>query len=75
MFFEIGVLKNFAIFSGKHLCWSVFLIKLQACNFPVNTANFVRTAFFKKSKDWHSWANHTEQTLYVVISVVQTLLC
>ena len=26
MFFKIGVLKNFAIFSGKHLCWSPFLI-------------------------------------------------
>ena len=25
-----GVLKNFAIFTGKHLCWSFFLIKLQA---------------------------------------------
>ena len=24
------VLKNFAIFTGKHLCWSLFLIKLQA---------------------------------------------
>ena len=23
------VLKNFAIFKGKHLCWSLFLIKLQ----------------------------------------------
>ena len=22
--------KNFAIFTGKHLCWSLFLIKLQA---------------------------------------------
>ena len=30
MFFKIGVLKNFAIFSGKHLCWSHFLKKLQA---------------------------------------------
>ena len=29
MFFEIGVLKNFAIFPGKHLCWSFFLIKLN----------------------------------------------
>ena len=29
MFFEIGALKNFAIFTGKHLCWSL-LIKLQA---------------------------------------------
>ena len=30
MFFEIGVLKNFANFAGKNLCWSLFLIKLQA---------------------------------------------
>ena len=28
-FFKIGVLKNFTIFQGKHLCWSFFLIKLQ----------------------------------------------
>ena len=35
MFFKIGVLKKFAIFTGKHLCWSPFLLKLwtQACNF------------------------------------------
>ena len=30
MFFKIDVLKNFAILTGKHLCWSLFLIKLQA---------------------------------------------
>ena len=24
MFFELGVLKNFAMFTGKHLCWSLF---------------------------------------------------
>ena len=28
-----AVLKNFTIFTGKHLCWSLFLTKLQACNF------------------------------------------
>ena len=28
MFLEIGVLKSFAIFTGKHLCWSL-LINLQ----------------------------------------------
>ena len=28
-----GVLKNFANFKGKHLCWSLFLIKLKRdCN-------------------------------------------
>ena len=24
-----GVLKNFAYFTGRHQCWSFFLIKLQ----------------------------------------------
>ena len=35
MFFKIGVLKNFANFTGNQLYWSFFLIKLQAwvCNF------------------------------------------
>ena len=30
VFFRIGVLKNFAIFTGRHLCWSLFLMKSQA---------------------------------------------
>ena len=30
LFLKISVLKNFTIFQGKHLCWSLFLIKLQA---------------------------------------------
>ena len=29
-FIKINASKNFAIFTGKHLCWSLFLIKLQA---------------------------------------------
>ena len=49
-----GVLKNFANFTGKHLCWSL----LQACNFikkrlqhwcfPVKFAKFLRTSILKK---------------------------
>ena len=47
---KIDVLKNFALFTGKHLCWSLFLIHLQAFRpatflergssmcFPVNIA-------------------------------------
>ena len=49
MFFKIGVLKNFAIFRGKHVSWSVFLQKLQVCNFPVNIAKFFRNSFFDKT--------------------------
>ena len=30
MIFKIGVLKNYAKFTGKHLCWSLFWIKLRS---------------------------------------------
>ena len=40
MFFKIGVLKKFAIFTGKHLCW-----RLQQWYFPVNIVKFLRTVF------------------------------
>ena len=36
VFHKKAVLKNFAIFTGKHLCWNLFFNKnasLQACNF------------------------------------------
>ena len=29
VFYKKAVLKNFAIFTGKHLCWSLFIIKFQ----------------------------------------------
>ena len=30
MFFKIDALKNLVIFTEKNLCWSLFLVKLQA---------------------------------------------
>ena len=47
MFFKISVLQNFSILTGKHLCWSLFLImeSLQHRCFPVNIAKFLKTAF------------------------------
>ena len=49
--------QNFAIFTGKQLFWSLFLINLQACNFikkrlqqerfSGNIANFIRTPILK----------------------------
>ena len=50
-----GVLKNFAISTSKHFCWSLFA-NLQACNFikrlehrsfPVNIAKLFRTPILK----------------------------
>ena len=59
---KLGVLKNFVDSIGKHLCWSLFSIKLQTCNsiekrlqnrcFPVKFAKFLRTPFFTKEFQW-----------------------
>ena len=51
MFFMKGVLKNFAIFTGKHLCWILFL-RLQRRCFPVNIAKFLRTPLFTEHLRW-----------------------
>ena len=37
-----GVLKNFAIFTGKHLCWSLNLIKLRPSGSCLRDCNFVK---------------------------------
>ena len=47
IFFKIGFLKNFAIFTGKHLCWSLFSL----C-FPVNIPDFLKTTFFIEHARW-----------------------
>ena len=70
MSFKIGALKNFKIFTGKHLCWSPFFDKVagfQARNFikkrlqrkcfPLNIAKSLRTAF-KKHLWWILKKNH-----------------
>ena len=62
MFFKIGVLKNLAYFTRKHLCWSLFFNKvagLQDSNFikkrcqhkcfPVEIGKFSRTPLFYKT--------------------------
>ena len=51
VFCKKGVLKNFAIFTGKDLCWSLFYVcgvnfikkKLQHRYFPVNITKYLGT--------------------------------
>ena len=64
MFFKTGVIGDFAIFTGKHLCWSLFLIKLRALGLQLyfnlvpkdfNTGVFLwklRTPFFIEHLRW-----------------------
>ena len=61
-----GVLKNFAIFTRKDLCWSLFLASLQGSNFiekslqhkcfPKHTAEFLRASILKNIsvKNWQN---------------------
>ena len=41
-----GVLKNFSIFTEKHLCWSLFLIKLQVFRAAALLKRDSNTGFF-----------------------------
>ena len=59
VFCKSGVPRNFAIFTRKHLCWSLFLIKFSRSGlqlylkkapiqvFPVSISKFVRTPILK----------------------------
>ena len=62
LFCKKGVLRNFANFTGKHLCWSFFLIELQeVCSFiklrlrqrrfPEEFTKFLRTRNLKTVND------------------------
>ena len=47
VFCKKGVLSNFAKFTGKHLCQSLYFNKVASLRcFPVNFAKFLRTPFF-----------------------------
>ena len=68
VFYKKCFLKNFAKFTGKQLCQSLFLTnaaslrsassfkkRLQHRSFPVNFAKFLRTTFLQNTWQWHLW--------------------
>ena len=69
MFYKINALKKLAIFTGKHLCWRLFLINFikkrpQHRCFPANIAKCLSTAFYIE----HFVPIHyTFQNFYVII--------
>ena len=65
MFFQIDVLKNFANFTRKQLCWSLLFNKVAGLRlatslkkrlkhrcFPVKFAKFLKTTFFTEHFWW-----------------------
>ena len=73
VFCSKGVLKNFAIFTGKHLYWNLFLIKLHAWRpatllkrdsntdfFLLRLRNFLEQIFLQNISGECFWKVHTE---------------
>ena len=67
MFFKIGVPKNFAKFTGKHLYWSLFLIKFQVSPTQVFSCEFWLQFFFRTPLGNCFWRCHAE--FFVVIYI------
>ena len=51
MFFKVGVLKHFAIFTANHGC-NFIKKRLKHSCFPVNIAKVLRTLFFTEHLQW-----------------------
>ena len=73
VFFKINVLKNFANFTGKHYCWSLFFIKLQAWRrlqhrcFPVKFTKYLRTPFLQNTFGGCFWTNPGDLVVRCVV--------
>ena len=56
IFFKVSVFKNFAIFTEKHLCWNLFLIKLQIWRpvtwFSSDYWEILNSSFFIEDLRW-----------------------
>ena len=67
-FFKIGVLKNLAKFRGKYMCWSPFLIKLQAsANLLQETPVQVFSSKFYKLFKKNVFAEHLRTTALIYV--------
>ena len=64
VFYKKAVLENFAILTGKHLCWSFFLI--------LNIAQFLKAPIFKTSTNGCFWkCVHERRKLYIKKRIFQ----
>ena len=77
MFYKKGVLKNFAKFTGKHLCQSLFFNKVASLRpttlskkrlwhscFPVSFAKFSRKLFYRTLLDGCFWKNQSLNAIF-----------
>ena len=64
MFFKIGVVKSFANFTGKHLCWSLFLKNLQGESLQFHKERLQHRCFSSKKQSRCLVVNQAGHDLY-----------
>ena len=77
MFFKIDVLKNLAMLTGKHLCWSYFLTKLQGWRTAIalkrdsNISAFLwilqRNLFWRTSANGYVCTSNRKVTKHILV--------
>ena len=79
MFFKIGILKLFALFTRKHQCWNYFLIKLQGCR-PVillkrdsNTDSFLECSGIFKNIYFEEHLRTAASVLQIIELAISTV--
>ena len=66
VYYEKAVLKNFAIFTGKRLCWSLFSIHNIVNNFRAPILKITCNGCFWKCS-WNQWLWWNLETLKLLI--------
>ena len=74
MFFKIGALKNFAYFTEEHLCWSLFLTKLQAFLEKQNAAILVQVFHENCFNLFGERGSYLEKVM-ILFAFIQTFRC
>ena len=70
IFFKKGVLKNFVNVTGKHLFWSLFLIKLQIWGLAYLLRRDSNTGAMRKKLQKHSFADILQKKVFLKISQI-----
>ena len=71
---EKAVFKHFSIFTGKHLCWSFFLIELQTCWYCIER-NSNTGVFLWVLQNFYFKNTYSEENLWTTASGIPTSYC
>ena len=74
MFFKIGVFWNFTVFTGKHLCWSLFLIRLHAWRPTVLLKRCTSAGFFLEYYKIFKNCFFVEYPWWLLLAIVKTCI-